>query len=148
LVAAMAVPPAVRAEPDADTVVARVNGEEITIGHVIIAHATLPSQYRQLPADVLYNAIVDQLIQQTALKQSFDGDQPRHVRLPLANERRSLLAAEEVENIMEAAVGEEDIRAAYDAQFGDGFGEEEFNASHILVETRAEADATTAALDG
>ena len=78
--------------PDADTVVATVNGEDITIGHMIIARATLPEQYQQVPADVLYNAILDQLIQQTALVQSRKGDVPRVVELSLENERRSMLA--------------------------------------------------------
>lgn len=148
LVAALTLPVPAFAEPDADTVVARVNGEEITLGHMIIAHATLPQQYRQLPPDVLYNAILDQLIQQSALQQAHGDAAPKHVELSLENERRSLLAAEEIETVMEDAASEEDIKAAYDAEYGDGFGGEEYNASHILVETEEEAAAIKTELDG
>lgn len=133
--------------PDADTVVASVNGEEITLGHVIMAGATLPEQYQQVPADVLYNAILDQLIQQTALVQSREGDVPAVVEISLDNERRSLLAADAIETAMDGIGSEDDIRAAYDAKYSEGDGEVEFNASHILVETKEDADAIKAELD-
>ncbi|MDU9006617.1 foldase protein PrsA [Sedimentitalea todarodis] len=133
--------------PDADTVVASVNGEEITLGHVIMAGATLPEQYQQVPADVLYNAILDQLIQQTALVQSREGDVPAVVEISLDNERRSLLAADAIETAMDGIGSEADIRAAYDAKYSEGDGEVEFNASHILVETKEQADAIKAELD-
>ena len=145
---AISLPGASLAEPDASTVVATVNGQDITIGHMIIAHATLPQQYRQLPPDVLYNAILDQLIQQTALAQTFEGDLPGHIALSLENETRSLVAGEQVEAIMQAAASDEEIQAAYDAQYGDGTGGDEFNASHILVETQEEANEIKAELDG
>ncbi|MEC7258840.1 MAG: peptidylprolyl isomerase, partial [Pseudomonadota bacterium] len=83
--AVLALPRLAIAEPDATTVVARVNDQDITLGHVIVATATLPQQYRQLPPDVLYNAVVDQLIQQTALADAFQGNPPRHVQLSLDN---------------------------------------------------------------
>ncbi len=149
LVVLLALPAAAgpTAEPGADTVVARVNGETITLGHIIIARATLPQQYRQLPADVLYNAILDQLIQQTTLVQARTGDVPQQIRLQLENERRSLLAADEIELIMAGAGSEADVRAAYDARYSSGFGDDEFHAAHILVETEAEAKAIKAELD-
>ena len=146
--AALSLPSLAWAEPDADTVVARVNGTEITLGHMIIAHATLPQQYQQLPSDVLYNAILEQLIQQSALQQSHGDEVPRHVELSLENERRSLLAAEEVESIMAGAADEAAIQSAYDAKYADGFGGDEYNASHILVETEEEAKALKTELDG
>ena len=135
--AALALPAA--AAPTVDTVVARVNGEEITLGHVMIARVALPQQYQQLPPDVLYTAILDQLIQQTALKQAGPDSDPTHVRLALENERRSLLAAEVIEDVMRDAAGDDAIRAAYEARYADGFGAEEFDAAHILVETEEEA---------
>lgn len=135
--AALALPAA--AAPGVETVVARVNGEEITLGHVMVARVALPQQYQQLPPDVLYGAILDQLIQQTALKQAGADADPIHVRLALENERRSLLAAEVIEGVMRAATGADAIRAAYDARYADGFGGEEFNAAHILVETEEQA---------
>lgn len=135
------------AQPDADTVVASVNGQDITLGHVIIARATLPQQYQQISPDVLYNALVDQLIQQTALEQTLSGEMSRQVTLQIENETRSLMAAAVIENIMGDAAGDEAVKAAYDAKYGSGFGEDEFSAAHILVETEEEARAIKADLD-
>lgn len=146
LAALIALPVAADA-PDADTVVARVNGEEITLGHLIVAHASLPQQYRQMPAEVLYGAILDQLIQQTALKQSGPETAPRAVTLALDNERRSLLAAEVIEDVLSDQISEDAVRAAYDARYADGVGGDEYNASHILVESIEEAEAIKAELD-
>ena len=145
--AALALPVLAESAPDANTVVARVNGEDITLGHVIVAHAILPDQYKQVPPDVLYNAILDQLIQQSALSQSGPGDTPRHVEIAIENERRSLMAAEEIEKVMARVGTEADIKAAYDEKYATGFGGDEFNASHILVETEEEAKAIVEQLE-
>ncbi|WP_405108580.1 peptidylprolyl isomerase [Phaeobacter sp. BS52] len=147
LAAALTLPMSATAEPHANTVVATVNGEEITIGHMIIARATLPQQYQQLPDDVLYDAILDQLIQQTSLKQELNGEVPKYVALSLENEARSLLAADVIEKVMENAASDEDLRAAYDEKYTDGTGGDEFNASHILVETEEDAAEIRAELD-
>jgi peptidyl-prolyl cis-trans isomerase C len=133
--------------PNPETVVARVNGDEITLGHMIVAHAGLPQQYQQLPADVLYNAILDQLIQQAALTQVRSGDIPKHVRLSLENEQRSLLAADEIERVMAGAATDDRVQAAYEEAYADGFGAQEYDASHILVETEDEAKALKAEID-
>lgn len=136
-----------RAEQHAGTVVAKVNGEEITVGHMIVARAKLPAQYQTLPDDVLFSALLDQLIQQTALKQQLHGDVPETVRLTIENEERSLLASEVIESIMAAAQTEDAIRDAYDAKYSTGDGGDEFNASHILVETEDEAKEIKKELD-
>ncbi|MFK7874531.1 MAG: peptidylprolyl isomerase [Paracoccaceae bacterium] len=132
--------------PSLDTVLASVNGTEITLGHVAAAKATLPDQYRNLPADVLFPGILDQLIQQTALGQTLEGEWPKRIILALDNETRSLLAGEVVEGIMETAVTPELLDAAYKAQFVDGASGKEYNAAHILVETLEEAEVIVADL--
>jgi len=145
--AVMALPSAAADTVGPDTVVARVNGETITMGHMIAAYATLPQQYQQVPPASLYPAILEQLIQQTVLKQNAPMDTPLHVQLSLDNETRSLMAAEKIEEIMASAASDNDIRAAYDAKYADGFGENEFNASHILLATQDEALAVKASLE-
>ncbi len=147
LAAAFGLPAVAETAPDADTVVARVNGDEITLGHMIVAYETLPAQYRQAPADVLFEALREQLIQQAALQQAHTGDIPRVVELALENERRSLMAADMLESVMMNAASDADIQAAYDKQFGDGDGGEEFNAAHILVETKEAAETIKTRLD-
>lgn len=146
-VVAFAVAPVAASEPDADTVVARVNGEEITLGHMIVAYGSLPPQYRQIPADQLFDALREQLIQQSALVQARTGDVPRAVELTLENERRELLAADMLESVMRDAATDEEIQAVYDKRFADGKGGQEYNAAHILVDTEEEAQALKEQLD-
>ena len=131
-----------------DTVVATVNGTDITLGNMIVARAILPEQYQSLPDEVLFNGILDQLVQQQALADSFEGELPARVTLSIENETRSLTAGEVVEQMMGASVSDSDLQAAYDEQYGSVEPEQEFNASHILVETKEEADAIKAELDG
>ncbi|MBY6135639.1 peptidylprolyl isomerase [Nocardioides marinus] len=139
LAASMALPLPALAEPHANTVVASVNGEDITIGHMVMARENLPTQYKQLPDDVLYNAILDQLVQQTALKQQLHGAVPKYVQLSLDNEERAMLAADVIQMIMEKAVTDDKLRAAYDAKYATGDGGDEFHAAHILVESEEDA---------
>ncbi|WP_299684493.1 peptidylprolyl isomerase [uncultured Tateyamaria sp.] len=141
---AMALPAAAQ---DADTVVATVNGTDITIGHMIAARATLPQRFQELPDEVLFTGILDQLIQQTLLAQSFEGDLPKRAQLSLDNETRSLTAGEVIEGVLEQALTPDALQAAYDARFSDATPTEEYNASHILVETEEAAQAIKAELD-
>lgn len=146
LAAVMALPVAAESQPSADTVVARVNGDEITLGHVIATAAGLPPQYQQLDDEVLYQFIVEQLIQQQLLSQEQE-DLTRLNALMLENEERSLKAVQTVNQITDAQVTDDAIQAAYDAQFAEFQGEDEFNASHILVATEEEAKEIKAQLD-
>ena len=125
--------------PTADTVVATVDGTEITLGHMLILRAGLPEQFQQVPADVLFPGILDQLIQQTLLADAHEGDLPRRAELALENERRALVAAEEMANIAEAAVSDEAIQTYFDENYANKAPATEYNAAHILVETEEDA---------
>ena len=140
-------PLAASAAPHANTVVASINGEDITIGHMVMARENLPEQYKQLPDEVLYNAILDQLIQQTALKQQLRGEVPHYVELAVENEERAMLAADVIEMVMDKASGEDLLRAAYDEKYTTGEGGDEFHAAHILVESEEDALDVKAELD-
>ena len=132
---------------DANTVVATVNGKDITIGHMILARTTLPEQYQQLPDDVLFEGILKQLVEQSLLADSFTGDLPKRISISLENEKRSLIAGERVEAVLTAALTDEAIQAAYDSKFAGAEPTQEYNASHILVETEEEALALKSELD-
>lgn len=146
LTAMMALPLAAETQPDASTVVARVNGDEITLGHVIATVAALPPQYQQAEDDALYDFVLEQLIQQQLLGQQQDGLNKLNT-LRLKNEERSLLAVQTVTALTDTVVTDEAIQAAYDAQYNDFAGEDEFDASHILVETEEQANDLKAQLD-
>jgi len=132
----------------ADTVVATVNGTDITLGHMIVVRAGLPEQYRNLPDNVLFTGILDQLVQQAALSQAFGSDIPGRVAIALENEQRSLMAAEEIDRVLGEVVDDAALQKAYDEKYSGVTPEQEFDASHILVETEAEANALVEQLAG
>ncbi len=135
----------------ADTVIASVNGTDITLGHVIVLRNQLPQEYQSLPDDVLFEGIIAQLIEQTLLadKAEASGNEiPREVGLALDNERRALYASVQIDEVAGRDISDEAIQAAYDAQYGNLPPEPEFNASHILVETEEEAQAIIETLNG
>lgn len=130
----------------AGTVVATVNDVDITLGHMIAARASLPEQFDQMPAQELYNGILQQLVQQEALAQQVAA-LPQLLALTMDNEQRSLRASIAVEEALETAVSDAEIQAAYDAQYGNIDPQEEFNAAHILLATEEEAIAAKALID-
>ena len=131
---------------DADTVIATVGETDITLGQMIITRAQLPQQYAQLPDEVLFQGVLDQLIQQQLLADAM-GKAPARVEYALQNERRTLLAGELINKISSEAVTDEAIQAAYDARFADATPATEYNASHLLVETEEEAIAAKARVE-
>ena len=133
---------------DADTVLATVNGSDITLGHVIVARSQLPEQYQALPDDVLLDAILEQLVQQEVVASAVAEDMSQAMQIGLENERRAYLAAMALDAVGNADVAEEDVQAEYDAQYGDAAPATEYNASHILVETEEEALSLIEELEG
>ncbi|NDV02687.1 peptidylprolyl isomerase [Pseudoroseicyclus tamaricis] len=131
----------------ADTVIASVDGVEITLGQMIIARSQLPQQYQQLPPDVLFDGVLTQLIQQQALSATME-EEPARVRIALENQRRSLMAGEALTSFLDSAVSEDAVRAAYDESFAESGGALEYNASHILVPTQEEAADVISRLEG
>jgi peptidyl-prolyl cis-trans isomerase C len=123
-----------------DTVVASVNGTDITLGQILVAARQLPPQYQQLPPDILFAGVTDQLIQQELLAQTVT-EEPATLALALANQRRSILSGEAIDTLLSTAVTDEAVQAAYDAQYADVEPATEWNASHILVATQEEAQA-------
>lgn len=133
--------------PTAETVLAVVDGTEITLGHVILLRTQLPEQYLTAPDDLLFEGILEQLIDQTVLGNS-QPEESLELRLTMENERRALQAATVIDGIISQDFGEGALQAAYDAAYGNLPAEPEFNASHILVETEEEAAALIASLEG
>tara|TARA_R110002074_G_scaffold297878_1_gene469438 strand:- start:93 stop:926 length:834 start_codon:yes stop_codon:yes gene_type:complete len=144
--AALVITPA--AAQQASTVLATVNGNDITLGHIIVARSQLPEQYQALPDEVLLEGILEQLVQQAVVASAAEGDITTSMQLGLENERRALLAAMALDVVGNADVSEEAVQAEYEAQYGDAESAMEYNASHILVETEDEALGVIEALEG
>ncbi|MCG6902440.1 MAG: peptidylprolyl isomerase [Rhodobacter sp.] len=140
--------PLVAEDVTGNTVVATVGGTEITVGHMIAMTANLPAEQRQLPIEVIFEGVLERLIQQEAISQT-QSDPSYMTQLQLENERRSLIASEIVNGIAEAIeVTPEAVQAAYDRRFDNFTPSMEYNASHILVETEDEAKALITDLEG
>ncbi len=136
--------------PDRDTVVAAVGDTEITLGHVLLARDGLPDQFRQMPADQLFEPLVEQLVDQTALMQSAEGTLTQRDQRALDNGRRDYIANAALTRAAEAALTDAAIAEAYDAfaaEYDADGPTREYNAAHIIVETEEEAADLRAQLD-
>lgn len=143
LVAALAASASVPAYADghasADTVLATVNGSDITVGHLIAMRQMLPAEYQQLPDEVLFDGMLEQLIQQQVLAEVAEASVTRSMELGLENERRAFLAAMFMDDVAMADLGDEELQAAYDEQYGSVEPTTEYNAAHILLEGEEDA---------
>ena len=135
------------AAPTADRVIATVDGTEITLGHMIVLRDALPAQYQSLPDDVLFQGILDQLIQQTLLSKAVEPEMGKRDVLALENARRAYLADGAVARAMAQAVTPQAMQALYEMRFANAIPGTEFNAAHIIVATQAEAAEIRTQLD-
>lgn len=139
--------PALAEGETADTVVASVNGTQITLGQMIAMKESLPPEYQSLPDDVLFKGIYDQLVQQEVLAQSVKDLGPRALAT-LENDKRGYVSGLAIQGIVKEAVTDEALQKAYDDRFKDAKPQTEYSAAHILVATEEEANALKAELAG
>lgn len=152
-----AVPPAVAppavaevtGAPRADSVVAVVNGEAITLGQMIAMKEGLQGGAGDLPDVALWDLMLDQMIRQTAVAQVTAQSLTPRDRAMLELDRRGYLSAATLERVAKPEPTEEELRAVYDAAFGSGDSPKtEYSAAHILVATEDEAKAVAEELAG
>ena len=148
--AALCLAPTAQAEDHADPtqVLATVDGTEITLGHVIAVRAGLPREYDRFPAALLFEGILDQLIHQTLLMQSLEGEPSFANQIQIENESRAIIAGQVIGALSEQGVDEADLMVAYEEQYPDDSDEKEYRASHILVETEEKAAMLLQELEG
>ena len=106
---------------------------------MIVLRAGLPPQYDQVPAQTLFNGILEQLIQQTLLAQSLEGEPSRQSSILIENETRAITASEVIGRILETPLREEDVEAAYAETYLSLDQSTEYSAAHILLETEEHA---------
>lgn len=148
--AVFSLPLAAQDAPDASTVLARVGDTEITLGHAAALRAALPEQFAAVPAETLFPALVEQLIEQEILYQHYADELNRRERVMLENETRNFVANAALMAAAEAAASDENLQLAYDAfvaEFGQGEPTTEYNAAHILVQTEEEIQTVVAELE-
>ncbi|MFT4792737.1 MAG: peptidyl-prolyl cis-trans isomerase C [Paracoccaceae bacterium] len=142
--------PAAPVPASADSVVAVVNGQEVTLGELIIMRADLPEQYQQAPSAQIMEALLSRVAVETALAaQAVEAglDKTDHARLRAAIDHRSRLAEAQIRTVIEGASTGAALQAAYDARIADFVPVAEIRASHILVSDQALADDLRKQLD-
>jgi len=134
----------------ADTVIATVGDYQLTLGELIAVRQALPQQYQSLPAEVLSEGLLTQLINQTVLAERARATglaERRDIRLNLINQRNSALADAYLRAEVESRIDPETLEAAYAERYGDAEPVPQVRAAHILVEDEESAKALKAELD-
>lgn len=141
MTAIMAAPAFAQEATNAETVVATINGTDITVGHLILAYDTLPDNYKSLPTDQLFQGLLEQIVQQTLLSQTAQNPDLPAVRYAIENEKRLMLAGVAVNELSDATITPDALRAKYEATYGKEGADlgVEYNAAHILLETEEAA---------
>ncbi|MBU2957022.1 peptidylprolyl isomerase [Paracoccus sp. 1_MG-2023] len=131
---------------DADTVVATVDGQDITLGQMIVMRQSVQDPAMAgMPAEALWDTLLDQLVRQAAVAHAAE-DTPM-LRAQQELQARNTAATAFVGQMAEAEPSDEELQAAYDKLFADAEAVQEYNAAHILVETEEEAKDLKAQLD-
>ncbi len=127
-----------------DPVVARVDGTDIRYSNVTDALQSLPEEVRNIPPNVLYPLVIDQMINQRVLAEAArkaglqnDPAVQRQVREAEDRALQNALVLRE----LNAQITDAAVRARYDAEIANKPPQEEIRVRHILVATEAEARA-------
>jgi peptidyl-prolyl cis-trans isomerase C len=136
--------PALAQQKPNDPVVARVNGEEIRRSAVQAAQASLPAQYRTVPVEQIYPALIKQMIDQKLVAQAarqanLQNDPEVKARVAQLEER--VLEQTLVGRAVSAEVTEAKVRARYDQVTKETPAQDEVRARHILTDTADQAKA-------
>jgi len=142
-------PPTAQTPAAQDPVVARVNGAEIRLSDLQDAMQDLPAEYRSMPPQTLYPALINQLVDLEAVvamarKQGLDKDPP--VQRQMARAQEEALQSALFHRDIGPMVTDEAVHARYDRDIAGKPGEPEVHASHILVASEADAVAIIAEL--
>ena len=92
--------PAFAQSPDASTVLATVDGTEITLGQVVAASGRMGDQMGAMPDEALLENMLQQMVDQALLARTVSAsveDDPKSVTIELENGRRGLLAGSAIE---------------------------------------------------
>lgn len=128
---------------DKSTVLATVNGQNITIGDVLDARKLLPPQLSQIPTGVLLPMMVDQMVDQKAVQQmaekaNLENNPDVQQQLKLA--KASIIQDAYLKAQVEPKVTPEAIKKFYDENYANKPPVKEAHIRHILVKTQAEAE--------
>jgi peptidyl-prolyl cis-trans isomerase C len=148
-VLAVIVPGAVSAADDA-TVLAIVNGEEITRADVMTARNRLPAQLREMPEEqilpILVNLVIDSRLMANQARKEGIADEPE-VRAQVELVQDMVLEQTLLTRHLQDKITEEALRERYEETLEDTEAREQVHARHILVAERSEAEEVIRKLD-
>lgn len=135
-----------------DPIVAVVNGTQIKRSDLEAAQQSLPDQYRQMPLDMLYDPLLDRVIDSQLLlaeaKEQNIAENPE-VQAEIERARDNVLRDSLVQQAIDEGSTKERLDAAYNAmRTQPGFAFEETHARHILLASEEEARAVIEELKG
>lgn len=129
--------------------VGTINGEDIWLDDVLRAAERLPEDFQQTPLENYYSQLVADIIDSrlAAAAARDDGfDQKPEITDAMKMAASRVLAESWLAETVRAEVTETAIQNAYDKFVADTASREQVTASHILVETEADAKAVISAL--
>ena len=139
------------AAANGDSVIARVNGIDITQSDLALAEEDIGSEMQATPADAkreqLITYLADLIMVTQAAEKKKVADNPDFKRR-LAFLRNKLLMGYELQEEAKAAVSDEAMQQTYQDAVKSMAGQEEVHARHILVESEDEAKTILAELKG
>ena len=135
---------------DADPIVASVDGTKIRQSDVAALIETLPQQYRDIPMQMLFPALLERAIDGELLQREAEKTglaENAEVKRRVVQYRARLMQEQYLSEKLDAAITDEKVQAEYDKRLKDAPKGEEIRASHILVSEEGEAKDIVRALD-
>ena len=123
---------------DLQTEVANVNGKVLTLAHLVAEVASLSPEYLNLSDEYLYDNLLEKLIDQVLLSEKAEGSYSTEILIE--NQVRAVRASEYIDNLLADVPTYEDLEIFYEETIRNYTPEIEYSASHILVETKDEAE--------
>ena len=142
-------PPAQAAQPLKDPIVATINGQPVRLSELEIAQQSLPAQYRSMPLQAVFPALLERIIDsklvvQEGKKSKTNEDAAFKKRMAFVEEQ--VLQDFWIQREIAKVVTAEKIQQRYQERLKAMPAEEEVHARHILVSTEDEAKALIAEL--
>lgn len=141
--------PSATSAPPPEKVLARVGNVEITQADLQRATESFSQSLQLIPEEERTSIIGQALIDMQVIANAAEADKLE--QLPEYTEQMRFLRTQALRDLyfekkIENAITEEDVKKAYDAEYSAFEGEEEVQASHILVNSKEEAEKLIAEL--